>query len=48
MVLATLHVSLHIGIYLFVYTRNFEEPISNLEYRHFFPEFYLLDMIFTG
>lgn len=35
MVLATLDVSLHIGIYLFVYTGNFEVPISNLEYRLF-------------
>lgn len=34
-VLATLDVSSHIGIYLFVYTGNFEVPISNLEYRLF-------------
>lgn len=46
MVLATLDVSLHIGMYLFVYTGNFEVPISSLEYRLFcFPELYLLDMI---
>lgn len=35
MVLATLDVSLHIGIYLLVYIRHFNIPFSNMEYRIF-------------
>lgn len=35
-VLATVDISLHIGIYLSVYTRNFNVPFSNLECRFFF------------
>lgn len=35
-VLATVDISLHIGIYLSVYTRNFNVPFSNLECRVLF------------
>lgn len=46
-VLATVDISLHIGIYLSVYTRNFNVPFSNLECSFFFnfPELYPLDMM---